>query len=739
MTSNHYTLNTRHKPLQTERHIGILNKEQNIPTTWILNRKLSNNELQKTINDLTIFCNSYHLNIQKIDSYHVQISGTCGNLSKALNIEFHQYSDNGNIYYGAINDVTLPIEWKDRIENILGLSTNKVAYPRSIKGEKIEMINKRIMNRATYYYPPQIAALYNFPTGDGTGQKVGIIELGGGYLLSDIKSYLTLLNITTTPKITDVLINGATNNPSDTSGANIEVVLDIEIIISIIPNADIYVYFAPNSAKGFYDAINRGINDGCKIISISWGAPEPWWSSSTLTAFNNLFQSATLQNINVFAASGDTGSSDGLSGNNVDFPASSQYIIGCGGTTIQTSGNTITSEVVWNNNSLTSATGGGLSAFFTKPSYQNSVVFNLNNKRGVPDVSGNANPNTGYIIYSSNDGGYYAVGGTSAVSPLWSALTGLLLQSSGTTIGFLNPILYSNTNVLRDITVGNNGGFTAGIGWDACTGNGSPNGMSILNLFTAPPINNPVASFSGNPTSGIAPLNVTFTDSSTNSPTNWLWNFGDSITSTLKNPTHIYNNGGIFTVSLTVSNTNGTNTMTKNNYINVQNPIIKPVVSFTATPTSGTIPVIVSFRDTSSNNPTSWLWNFGDGQTSRQRNPSHLYNSAGSFNVTLTATNSGGSNTLTKNGYIITYPRARPNTNFIGSVTSGTVPLTVQFTDLSTNNPTRWLWNFGDGTSSTLKNPVKTFTTRGSFTVTLRASNAYGSNTRIMTNYIRVI
>ena len=131
------------------------------------------------------------------------------------------------------------------------------------------------------FTPPQLATLYNFPTGyDGTGQKIGIIELGGGYNLSDITSYLTSLSITKTPNITAVSVDGAVNNPSDTSGANYEVVLDIEVIVSIVPGATMRVYFAPNTYQGFYNAINQAIIDNCNIISISWGGPESSWSST---------------------------------------------------------------------------------------------------------------------------------------------------------------------------------------------------------------------------------------------------------------------------------------------------------------------------------------------------------------------------------------------------------------------------------------------------------------------------
>ena len=270
------------------------------------------------------------------------------------------------------------------------------------------------------YTPLQLASFYNFPESDGTGQTIGIIELGAGYDMNDITTYLTNLGITKAPNIVDVSVDGVTNNPNDGSGADIEVVLDIEIIIALVPGANIRVYFASNTNQGFYNAIQQAINDNCNIISISWGAKESSWSPTDLTNFNSLFQTASEKGVTVFAAAGDNGASDGGRGLNVDFPGSSPYVVSCGGTSIQTNGNQIIQETVWNNNPTQSSTGGGISTVFSKPAYQNSIAsLKSINFRCVPDISGNADPNTGYIIYINGQAGQ--VGGTSAVAPLWAA------------------------------------------------------------------------------------------------------------------------------------------------------------------------------------------------------------------------------------------------------------------------------------------------------------------------------
>ncbi len=255
------------------------------------------------------------------------------------------------------------------------------------------------------------------------------------------------------------------------------------------------------------------------------------------------------------------------------------------------------------------------------------------------------------------------------------------------------------------------------------------------------------ADFSGTPLSGNKPLSVAFTDKSSGSPTTWNWNFGDGNTSTEKSPTHTYYNPGKYDITLTVTNSTGvTDTEKKTGYINVAEvpaptPVL-PVAGFSGTPTSGTAPLTVTFKDESKNAPTSWSWDFGDKTTSSEQNPKHTYNTAGNYIVKLTATNSAGSNTTTKTNYITVTGSSQlqpPVVKFWGSRTSGTAPLTVYFTDNSTNTPTSWDWNFGDNTpAGTVKNPKHIYAAKGNYTVTLTASNAGGKGTLTRTNYIKV-
>jgi PKD repeat protein len=252
---------------------------------------------------------------------------------------------------------------------------------------------------------------------------------------------------------------------------------------------------------------------------------------------------------------------------------------------------------------------------------------------------------------------------------------------------------------------------------------------------SAPPP--PSADFVGSPTSGTAPLAVSFTDLSSGSPTSWSWSFGDGGTSTLQNPTHTYTTAGTYTVNLTASNTSGSDTKTRSGYISVSAPP-PPSANFAGSPTSGTAPLAVSFTDLSSGSPTSWSWSFGDGGTSTLQNPTHAYTTAGSYTVSLTVGNASGGDTKTVTDYVSVTPPPPPTANFAGTPTSGTAPLVVSFTDLSTGSPTSWSWSFGDGGTSTLQNPTHTYTTAGSYTVSLTVGNAGGGDTKTLTGYVNV-
>jgi kumamolisin len=289
-----------------------------------------------------------------------------------------------------------------------------------------------------------------------------------------------------------VSVDGGQNAPSGPDGPDAEVDLDIEVAGAIAPEARIVVYFAPNTDQGFLDAVTTAVHDTTNapsVISISWGGPEVDWTAQAMLSMDQAFQEAAAAGVTVCCAAGDNGSSDGVQDGqpHVDFPASSPFALGCGGTKLLSSGVTIVSEVVWSDPG-DGATGGGVSQQFALPSWQANAGVPPSPKagfkgRGVPDVAGDASPTTGYTVIV--DGLTTVVGGTSAVAPLWAGLCALINQRMGKPVGYLNPVLYPLTGKgpFHDITQGTNGAYSAGPGWDPCTGLGTPDGTKLMNAL----------------------------------------------------------------------------------------------------------------------------------------------------------------------------------------------------------------------------------------------------------------
>ena len=429
----------------------------------------------------------------------VILSGTVSAVNEAFGVELKEYDHPTGKYRGRTGSIHLPAELHDVVEGVFGLDNRPQAKPhfrrrRGLAGARADSVNLS-------YTPPQVAALYDFPTGvDGAGECIALIELGGGYKTTDLSSYWSQLKLTATPAVSAVSVGNGSNNPTgDPNGPDGEVMLDIEVAGSIAPGAKIVVYFADNTDAGFLNAITTAVHDSTNnpsVVSISWGGPESSWTQQAMTSMDEAFQSAAAMGVSVCVAAGDDGSTDGVTDglNHVDFPASSPNVLACGGTQLVASGNSITSETVWNelaNNE--GATGGGISDVFPLPNWQNgagvppSANSNKNVGRGVPDVTGDADPTTGYV--TRVDGNPDVIGGTSAVAPLWAGLIALINQSIGKPVGFINPLLYQDAGTARDvndITSGNNGAYSAGEGWDACSGLGSPIGTQIAAALGAP-------------------------------------------------------------------------------------------------------------------------------------------------------------------------------------------------------------------------------------------------------------
>lgn len=419
------------------------------------------------------------------------LAGTVAQFSAAFDVALKHCSHPGGTYRGRTGFVHVPAELSDIVEAVMGLDNRPQAEANfRMKTAKAGRRSRPAQAGAVSFTPVQLAAIYDFPPGDGAGECIALIELGGGYRPQDLQTYFSGLGITL-PSVTAVSVDQATNQPTGSpDGPDGEVMLDIEIAGAIAPGAAIAVYFAPNTDAGFLDAVTTAIHDEVRkpaVVSISWGGAESTWTQQAMTTMDQAFQAAAAMGITVCVAAGDSGSTDGVNdgSNHVDFPASSSHALACGGTSLQANGTTIVSEVVWNDgNAASGASGGGVSTFFALPSWQQGLDTTDTegtrkplSMRGVPDVSADADPQTGYDILV--DGTTAVFGGTSAVAPLWAGLIARINAAAGHSAGLMNPALYGQPAALHDITQGNNGAFAASVGWDACTGLGSPDGAKV--------------------------------------------------------------------------------------------------------------------------------------------------------------------------------------------------------------------------------------------------------------------
>ena len=382
-------------------------------------------------------------------------------------------------YRARSGALTVPAALGDVVMGVFGIDDRPQAQPQIRRHAQAAA--------ASSFTPVQVAEAYAFPAGTtGKGQTVGILELGGGFDTGDLTTYFEGLGITP-PSVTAVSVDGGQNSPGTDTNADGEVMLDIEVVGAVAPGAAIVVYFAPNTDQGFIDALSTAVHDTThkpSVISVSWGESEDAWSAQARTQMEQILTEAAGLGVSVTVAAGDNGSTDAVSDGqqHVDFPASAPHALACGGTSLQASGATIDSETVWNDGS--GATGGGISRQFAMPSYQANASLPVNvdtqaTGRGVPDVCGDADPQTGYVIRV--DGAEETIGGTSAVAPLWAGLIARLDEQLGAPLGFLQPVLYPllGSSSFHDINSGDNGSYTARTGWDACTGLGSPDGTAL--------------------------------------------------------------------------------------------------------------------------------------------------------------------------------------------------------------------------------------------------------------------
>ncbi len=441
----------------------------------------------------------------------VTLEGSLAALGRAFQVDFVEYDHPAGRYRSHQQPAQIPAELEAVVEDVMGLDT------RSLADRHLHFVTRRAQPGID---PREACQRYHFPgRATGKGQMVALIELGGGFHATDLQQYFRELGLRA-PRLSVVEVDGQKNNPtpvaviqeavktgqppSDKEEAKrlmwtVETTIDIELAGALAPGAQLVVYFGPNNDRGIFHAFQAALNNPKRppsVISCSWGSTEGLWSDHfAKTVLARVFQDALLQGVTICFSSGDDG--DGSAGQGhpcVHFPASSPYVLACGGTQWVNLGSSF-HEVVWNETvkgHLCQSSGGASHLFDPAPAWQASAEVPKKTDgrtgRGVPDVAAKADFATGY---KTCVGGLdIPMGGTSAAAPLWAALLARLNQRLRRPVGYLTSLLYLHRDRFRkgffDITKGNNGDcYSAGPGWDACTGWGSPHGDELLKALSA--------------------------------------------------------------------------------------------------------------------------------------------------------------------------------------------------------------------------------------------------------------
>lgn len=432
----------------------------------------------------------------------VDATASVSQVEAAFHVQINDYQDGARTFYANAQAPSIPAELSSLILSIGGMDNSVKMHP----------LLQRMPQATGGYGPADLSGAYNGAAlqqsgAQGDGQSVAIFELDG-YKASDINQYFQNFNLGQ-PRVSNVLVGGF--NGSAGAGA-IEVELDIEVVGAMAPKAAQIIYEGPNTTQGVNATYSKIVNDNqAKVVSISWGECEAQSGAAELQTLDTIFKQAAAQGISMFAASGDSGAYD-CNDNSlaVDSPAGDPYIVGVGGTNLQVSNGAYGGEAAWSDPTDTqrspkgSGGGGGLSNTFKMPSWQTGPgVQNQysNGNREVPDVSADADPQTGYAVYCTVSAsgcpasGSIVVGGTSAAAPLWAGGTTLvneyLLKQNKSPIGFASPALYALANSqqpsapFHDVKSGTNLFYPSTATYDMATGLGSPDFFNIAHDIEA--------------------------------------------------------------------------------------------------------------------------------------------------------------------------------------------------------------------------------------------------------------
>ncbi|WFU07380.1 S53 family peptidase (plasmid) [Rhizobium sp. CB3171] len=425
--------------------------------------------------------------VQTIDytSRKMEIEAPAHVLTQLFQADIRLYSDGEHTFRARTGSLSIPRPIAPWVRAVVGFDQRPLPTTSSVlTGDGTDSL-----------WPTNVAELYGVPLDhDLSRQCVGIVALGGGYLADDLRAALSAMG-RTLPEIVEVHLNGATGVFGADARADEEIALDLQVLAALVPAARIVIYFAENSQQALSDALDKAVHDSVndpRVISVSWGAAEVHWTAPRREVLNAILCDAVRLGVSVVAAAGDDlatcNEPDGKA--HVWFPASSPYVLSCGGTSIKLQDNAIAQEAVWNTG--IAGTGGGVSEVFPVPAYQAHTQIPLSVStglpgRGVPDVSALASETPGYRIIV--EGTERNLGGTSAATPLWAGCLAITDSLRAQSIGFAVPALYAQPRAMRSVLEGDNFrngiGYKAGAGWSACAGLGTPIGTNVIEILTA--------------------------------------------------------------------------------------------------------------------------------------------------------------------------------------------------------------------------------------------------------------
>jgi kumamolisin len=467
---------------------------------------------QENIDRVTSVLGKFGLTVVRVHpaARSIRLAGTVSSMENAFQVKLFNYAhENGN-YRGRVGALQIPIELKGIVQGVFGLDNRRVAHRSRQPVRGTSDAKSFAAVPASWYTPSKLAAHYDFPTGQGDKQSVGILEFGGGFFEQDLEKFCKLTG-GQVPTVKPISTDGTPTAAKD--GAQGEVMLDVEIVAGCCPKSTIVVYFADWSEQGWITALDAATQDKENdpgVLSASWGFAEDAdiWTQQAMTQVNESMKDAAYLGITVCIASGDDGSSDAINDGHahVNFPSSSPYALSVGGTTIVSHTGT-EGDIAWKEGDGLRAdnggsTGGGASAVFPRPTWQSTVKIESVNPgaivgRVLPDVAANADWTASpYLLVVG--GKAQPNGGTSAATPLWASLVTLINEQRGpgNRIGYLTPVLYEaeagakagntvGSEGCTDVLSGNNttdaiGGYSAGPGYDAVSGWGTPNGQKLM-------------------------------------------------------------------------------------------------------------------------------------------------------------------------------------------------------------------------------------------------------------------